>query len=270
MNEPEQKNSVLKIVIFSFLVNAVAWIGPLLGGDPNSPGLGFLIWGTAPIVVSLLMRIVTKDWTDLGIKPRIKKNIVWYIVSLLAYPFAIAITLQVGSKISSTSCTGLELEPFIQAVLPAMVIYLLFALFEEVGWRGYLAPKMYSLGINIYLAHALVGLVWASWHLPYIHEFSFYTSEDLTTFIPRFYLGAFAFSIFYGEIRILTSSFWPAVLMHWVGNFVANPLVVGFVTFSVGKEYLGSIGVDGLFMIVFIGLLGVVINCWRSRVTDLQ
>jgi membrane protease YdiL (CAAX protease family) len=156
---------------------------------------------------------------------------------------------------------------FIQATLPAMVIYFLFALFEEVGWRGYLAPKMYSLGINAYIAHALVAVVWASWHLPYIRELSFYTTEGLATYIPRLYLGAFAFSIVYGEIRILTATFWPAVLMHWVGNSIANPLVAGFVTFSMGKEYLGSICVDGLIMIALFGILGVVLNRWRSSVT---
>ena len=87
----------------------------------------------------------------------------------------------------------------------SIVIFFLFALFEEVGWRGYLAPKMYSLGINVYLAHALVALVWASWHLPFIHELSTYTSEGLVSYIPRFYLGAFAFSIVAGSEIILTS-----------------------------------------------------------------
>jgi membrane protease YdiL (CAAX protease family) len=154
---------------------------------------------------------------------------------------------------------------FIQAALPAMVIFFFFALFEEVGWRGYLAPKMYSLGINVYVAHALVAVVWASWHLPYIRELSPYTTEGLATYIPRLYLGAFAFSIVYGEIRILTATFWPAVLMHWVGNSIANPLVAGFVSFSEGREFLGSVGVDGLLMIAFFGLLGVAINRWRSR-----
>jgi membrane protease YdiL (CAAX protease family) len=159
------------------------------------------------------------------------------------------------------------MESYIQAALPVILIFFFFALFEEVGWRGYLAPKMYSLGINVFVAHALVAVVWASWHLPYIREFSFYTTEGLATFIPRFYLDAFAFSIVYGEIRILTATFWPAVLMHWVGNSIANPLVAGFVLFSPGKEYLSSIGVDGLFMIAFFGLLGVAINWWRSRQT---
>jgi hypothetical protein len=35
--------------------------------------------------------------------------------------------------------------------------------------------------------------------------------------------------------------------------------------FSAGKEYLGSIGVDGLLMITTFGLLGIAINRWRSR-----
>ena len=270
MNDSDRKKTIWYIAIFSVLVNVVAWIGPLLGGDPTSPGLGFLIWGIAPLLVSLLMRAVTKDWSDLGARPGIRKNVRWYLVSLLAYPVTIALALFIGSLISASSVSQFSMGSFIQAALPAMVIFFVFALFEEVGWRGYLAPKMYSLGINVYVAHALVAVVWASWHLPYIRELSSYTTEGLATYIPRFYLGAFAFSIVYGEIRMITATFWPAVLMHWVGNTIANPLVAGFVLFSVGKEYLGSVGVDGLIMIAFFGLLGVAINRWRSRETTAQ
>jgi membrane protease YdiL (CAAX protease family) len=267
MTNPERSQTIRYIVIFSVLVNLVAWLGPLLGGDPSSPGLGFLVWGTAPILVSLLMRAITRDWSDLGIKPEIKKNIRWYLISLLAYPVAIALALLIGYLISVTSFSEFSIGSYVQATLPAMVIFFFFALFEEVGWRGYLAPKMYSLNINVYLAHALIAVVWASWHLPYIREFSIYTTEGLETFIPRFYLGAFAFSIVYGEIRLLTATFWPAVLMHWVGNSIANPLVAGFILLSPGQEFLGSVGVDGLFMIAFFGLLGAAINRWRLRET---
>jgi membrane protease YdiL (CAAX protease family) len=246
MNGSHRRKTILYVVIFSVLVNVVAWIGPMLGGDPTSPGLGFLIWGIAP---------------------GIRENTRWYLISLLAYPIAIALTLLIGALISASSVSEFSIGPFIQATLPAMVIFLFFALFEEVGWRGYLAPKMYSLGMNVYIAHALVAIVWASWHLPYIRELSTYATEDLATYVPRLFLGAFAFSIVYGEIRMITATFWPAVLMHWVGNSIANPLVAGFVSFSVGKEYLGSVGVDGLFMIAFFGLLGVAINRGRLRGT---
>jgi hypothetical protein len=40
------------------------------------------------------------------------------------------------------------------------------------------------------IAHALVALVWASWHLPYLLELTWmYTREDPATFLPRLYLG---------------------------------------------------------------------------------
>jgi membrane protease YdiL (CAAX protease family) len=259
VNSPDRKKTILCLVIFAVLVNAVAWIGRMMGGDPTTPGIGFLIWGTAPILVSVLMRAATRDWSDFGGKPGVKKSARWYLLSLLAYPVAIVLVLMIGSLLSATSITGFSAEPFLKAVLPALVIFFFFAIFEEVGWRGYLAPKMYSLGINIYLANVLVAVVWASWHLPYIVELSSYTSEGLGTFLPRFYLGAFAFSLVYGEIRIRTGSFWPAVLMHWMGNAIANPLIAGFVTLAAGEEYLGSIGVDGVFMIALFGLLGVML-----------
>ncbi len=271
MNATDHKRTIRNILIFSVLVNVVAWLGPLLGGDPTSPGLGFLVWGTAPMVICLLMRIVTKDWSDLGIKPEFRKNIIWYLVSLLVYPLAIGLTLFIGNLISATSISNFSFGSFVQLLLPALVIYFFFALFEEVGWRGYLAPKMYSLGLNAIIAHALVAVVWAAWHLPYISQLSAYTAEGVATYVPRLYLGAFAFSIVYGEIRMITNTFWPAVLMHWVGNAIANPLVTGFVVLAAGQEYLGSIGVDGLVMIGFFGLLGLGINRWRvSMISGLR
>jgi len=265
MGSPDRKKTIRYLAIFAVLVNAVAWIGRMLGGDPTTPGIGFLIWGATPILVSLLIRAVTRDWSDFGARPEVKFNIRWYFVSLLAYPLVIAIVLAIGSSLSASSITTFTITSFVKAALPALVIYFFFAIFEEAGWRGYLAPKMYSLGINIYLANALVAVVWASWHLPYIVELSSYTKEGLGTFLPRFLLGTFAFSLIYGEIRIRTGSFWPAVLMHWMGNSIANPLVAGFVTLSVGKEYLGSLGVDGIFMIAIFGFWGVILIRQRLR-----
>lgn len=45
-----------RIILFAILVNAIAWLGPLLGGDPTEPGLGFLLWGITPLGAALIMR----------------------------------------------------------------------------------------------------------------------------------------------------------------------------------------------------------------------
>ncbi len=265
MNPSERKKTIWYIVIFSLLVMVIAWIGPLLGGTPGSPGLGFIIWGIAPLLVSVLMRLVTRDWSDLGIKPAIRKNAPWYIISLLALPVFNVMALLAGMLVSVSSISGFSMGHFLQTTLIATPIFFIFAIFEEVGWRGYLAPKLDSLGINRFAGYAIVAVVWASWHLPYIRELTWvYAPEAMITFIPRFYLVMFAFSILYGEIRTITGSFWPAVLMHCIGNSFGHPLVAEYVTVAVGKQYLGSVS-NGLILIALVGLLGIAINRWRQN-----
>jgi hypothetical protein len=51
-----KKKPIRNIIIFAILVNGLAWLGPVLGGDPTTPGLGFLVWATAPIVSVLVMK----------------------------------------------------------------------------------------------------------------------------------------------------------------------------------------------------------------------
>jgi len=264
-NDFERKKTTWLIVTFIFLVTAVAWIGPLLGGSPESPGLGFILWGTAPLLVSVMMRFVTRDWSDLGIKPAFGKNVLWYVISFVALPALMVLTLLIGALFSVSSISEFSMGQFLQTALTALPIFFIFAIFEEVGWRGYLAPKLDSLGINRFTASAIVAIVWATWHIPYIRELTWvYSSEDLITFIPRFYLVCFALSLVYGEIRGITGTFWPAVLMHAVSNSFGHPLAAEYVTFAADKEYLGSIS-NGLFIIVFVVILGVAINRWRLR-----
>jgi len=261
----DNRRTIRNIVFFTLLVNVLAWLGPVLGGDPVEPGPGFLLWGIAPLASCLIVRAVTRDWGDLGIRPRFRTHWPWYGVSLLSYPAAIALALGLGAAQNVVRFQGFTWPAFTQAFLPALVLYFVFAAFEEFGWRGYLAPKMYSLGLNVFLAHALVAVLWASWHLPYIRFLSAYSSEGLGAYLPRFYLGCYAFTLVYGEIRLRTRSVWPAVAMHWFGNSIANPLVAQFVLLEPGREALGSPGVDGLWPIVFFVCLGVGLYLARVR-----
>jgi membrane protease YdiL (CAAX protease family) len=211
------------------------------------------------------MRTATRDWNDLGMRPTVGKNLRWYLISLLALPALMIVTLLIDVLFSLSSITEFSLAKFLPTLLTALPIFFIFAFFEEVGWRGYLSPKLDSLGMNRLVASAIVAVVWATWHLPYIRELTWvYTSENLFIFIPRFYLLCFAFSILYGEIRSLTVTLWPAVLMHAIANAFGHPLAAEYVKNMVGMEYLGSVS-NGLILIALVALLGVLINRWRLR-----
>lgn len=255
-----QNQAIRNIIIFTILVNGLAWLGPVLGGDPTSPGPGFLVWGAAPVVSALAMKFLLRDKVSFGFRPAFKGNSRWYALSVLVYPVTITVVLAVGMLLGASTISSFTVPEFVTAMIPLAVTFFIFAFFEEVGWRGYLSPKVYGMNDSL-LGHVLVGVVWASWHFPYMRELWLHTSESLVTLLPRFILGTIVFAVVYGEIRIRTGSFWPAVLMHWVGNTIANTLLSGFagegfVSLVPGMEWIGSFGVEGVLMIAIFGLLG--------------
>ncbi len=265
MQDSERKKTIWYIVIFAVLVTAVAFIAPLLGGSLSKPGPGVILWGMAPMLVALLMRTVTHDWSDAGFNPAIRKNARWYIFIILASIVMMLLLLLAGTMTSLSSISGFSMVPYLKMVLPGMAVFFITATFEEVGWRGYMVPKLAFIGINTYLAYAIGAVVWATWHMPYISELTWVSSvqEDVLSSIPRLYLMFFAYSILYNEIRLITGSVWAAVLFHSFVNAIQHPLAAEYLKIVPGQEYLVSF--SGLFMIAFVGLLGITLNRWRVR-----
>jgi membrane protease YdiL (CAAX protease family) len=268
------RHVVRNLVIFVFLVIALGWIGKgldtLMGATAESPGIGFFLWLIAPLTASFLLRAFAGDgWKDLGIRPAFKGNGLWYAASILAYPVSTAFILLIGSALGAVSfpqSTSASLMVLVQGIAISFVPWFVKNIFEEFGWRGYLAPKMYGLPIQIFVGHALVGIIWASWHLPYLSAIQGPSAQNMLTLIPFFYLGCMAHSIVYGEIRLATSSVWPAVLMHTVGSALLNTLVLqGVMVQATGMEFLVSPGVEGLLGSVFFVLAGIGLHLWRKK-----
>jgi len=268
MKAESRQRTIRNLVLFAVLANGLGWLGKLLGGSPAEPGVGFLLWGAAPLLACVLLRLFAGDgWSDLGIRPRFGVNVPWYVLSVLAYPVMMLSVVVVGVALGWATLSGFSVGAFVASIGMALVPYLLFAILEEFGWRGYLVPRLGTLGLNFMLAHVIVGVIWASWHLPFITEISHHTSESLAVFIPRFYLGCIAGAIMYGEVRAITGSVWPAVLMHWAGNAVANPLMSGFANLIPGREPLSSPGIDGLLILVASAAIGLALHRWRTSRT---
>jgi membrane protease YdiL (CAAX protease family) len=264
MKRPYQPHIVRNVAIFTLVVYICAWVGMYLDRG-HAPGVGSLLFLVSPLAVSLLLRAFAGDgWKDLGINPRLPKNLLWYLASLLMYPIVtlVVVMIDFGLGTITLPVSGFNTGMFLGALTIAVGPMLLKDVFEEVGWRGYLTPKLLKLRYPPLAMHIVTGLIWGGWHLPLI-VFTNYTTESLVTFLPRFFVGVVATSLVYGEIRRRTDSVWPAVIMHGIGNALVNTLLLQhFISLNSGPWT--SLGVDNLLYALIIAVIGMVLY-WHNQ-----
>ena len=254
------------LVIFTVLVLGLAVLAgviePLIvppGAEPGTPGLGQLLWIIAPLGVMLLLCIFGGDgWADFGLRPNFKGNGFWWLVSVLAFPVVITISVLLGALLGGLALNVNLFASVVGALLTGLISAMIKNIFEEFAWRGYLAPKVYSLSMNIWLSHAIVGMVWGAWHLPFVYVFWPYLIPNmLWTFVPLLLVGTFSQSVVYGEIRLATASVLPAWVMHTVGNAIGNALLLSnSIQFDPGWELLVSPGAESVVSIVLVFAIG--------------
>jgi len=274
--------TIRNLIIFVVGVVGLPWLGWALdmgrGADPHNQqnSLGWLLFILSPLLVSLLLRAVGGDgWKDLGIKPALKGNGKWYALSILFHPVITIAILVAGFTLGmvlipdlSSAKLTLVGQAIVLAILPALVKNI----FEEFGWRGYLAPKIQLVVRNPLVGHVLVGIVWFAWHLPYYvvlldpSTIRSVTSMGLAVFLPLTLAGLVAAAIVYGEIRLLTGSIWPAVLMHVVGNVLIGALIEQkFFSMLGGTDVFMSPGWSSAISIVLFATIGLWLYRRRTK-----
>jgi membrane protease YdiL (CAAX protease family) len=251
-----------KAAIFSVLVLCMAVGAALLIRFLNisSDPVLFSIWSCTPTVATLIMLlVVTRDgytmdgWKSLGLH-RLGLNVWW-----IAFGLTLLITVAASAVVwatplaSSTWPEGGIIDPIISFFLLFGMTVLWFGLAEEIGMRGYLQPRLMSLGRT--RALFLVGLVFATWHMPLIFiapaQVNFPTG-NLLVFFPLFYGTFVAASFFFGYMRIYTGSIWPASIAHAVHNAAWN--VLGAFTLITAAPVMVNVYLVGDFgLLIFIG-----------------
>ena len=276
MEGRNRTGTIRNLIIFVIAVIALAWLGWFVNAQTagtDAQGVGLLIFILSPVLASFPLRAFAGDgWLDLGIQPAIKGNGTWYLISILFYPAGITLALLLGLSSSSITAPDFSWSLFLTAFGLALLPNIFKNIFEEFGWRGYLAPRINSLGLHAWLGHLIVGVVWAAWHIPYYFGMldtdvvRSYTTQTLSSFVVFAMLGIISSSFVYGEIRLLTGSVWPAVLMHAVGNTLSDVLILrGFMSMVNGREFLFSPGPEGLIVIVFSLLTATGLYLLRKR-----
>jgi uncharacterized protein len=138
-------------------------------------------------------------------------------------------------------------------LLAGFIAGTLFALCEEIGWRGYMLPHM--RGFGPVTAMLIVGFLHGVWHLPLLLTTDLYhAGGDPRIIVPLFLVTLTLAGVFYGYLRVTTGSIWPVAGAHAAVNVAWGvSMEVSQTKSAPVLEYVG--GESGLLMIC--GLLAV-------------
>ncbi len=218
------------------------------GGKYEAPDMGFILMFSmlCPAIAAVAARklsgepfaMMGKGSMQLGIDLKNKKWI-WYIAELvlpLIY-FAVGgilyyIIFPASFAPKMLDSVGIPKEMLWLVPLNTMSNSLMIsfgALGEEIGWRGYLYPKLEER-FGVVWAVIAGGIIWGVWHYPGIcagHSFGHgYAGEPFTGFLVFTLYAAACGSVLY-YITKKTGSVWAAAFMHAMNNAASGSSVIG-------------------------------------------
>ena len=138
------------------------------------------------------------------------------------------------------------------ALMAWLTVNAIFAMTEEIMWRGYLAQAF--AGLSFCKKYATIGVLWGLWHIPLIALGYNYGAANALPGVVLFVGFCVVMSLVLGFVVERTRSVWLAAVLHGTFNGFSNVmslLVVG------GSSLLASsvVGVVSLvvWLVVFLG-----------------
>ena len=111
----------------------------------------------------------------------------------------------------------LVLKDILPVLVIGILISLMSALGEEIGWRGFMVPALHErLGLNKTLL--ISSLFWCCWHLPLLIGGGYMAGTLLWYQLPAFVLCIFPVGVMAGLLTLESGSVWPAAFLHAAHN----------------------------------------------------
>ena len=246
------KRTILLFVVLAYALAWIIWLALWLSGvGLNSPWsqLASIVAMWMPALAVFLLGKITNQSS--GIKSKLvvnlKRNWRFYLLAIwlpavisflgaglyfivfpsnfsLGFESIQAILQEKGVLQSPISLSYLVLIQILASLTYAPFLNSLFALGEEIGWRGYLYPALRGR-FSLVKTHVLVGLIWSLWHLPinlqgYNYGLTYFAYPVLG--IVAMFLFCFSIGILLSWLMEKTGSIWASALFHGAINATAG------------------------------------------------
>jgi membrane protease YdiL (CAAX protease family) len=150
----------------------------------------------------------------------------WYMLALLTAPIIASVILWILFRFSPEFNLGIfSSQEKASFILTGIFTGLMVGLFEEIGWSGFIIPKLRKR-YSILITGLLVGILWGAWHFILFWERdSFSGTLPLLIILGRLFAWLPPFRVFMVWILDRTESLLMVILTHASLVFTTTVLV---------------------------------------------
>jgi len=124
---------------------------------------------------------------------------------------------------------------------------------EEIGWRGYMLPRLVRLA-GIPVAVIASGVAWGLWHAPVILLGYNYARPGIDGLVLMV-IGCVCVGAWFAWLRIRGGSVWPAIFAHGALNAAAGLHLLVSATAAANGATAGPLGLAGWIVFGLVGAL---------------
>lgn len=245
----KDKKAIILFLFITFAFSGICYYIRIAGGDAAAGMTSILMW--CPAISAFIIK---------GIYYRKEKLLDWkrckftYILIGLFVPVIyLGLSYCLYWIINRDAMTGEIYTNSIGMLFVLLISSIITAAGEEIGWRGFLLPKMSEIW-DAKTAVVVSGLILAIWHFPLMIAGLYMPGTPLWYQLPIFTVEIIAITAIMAVIRLKSKSVWPAIILHASHNYfdqvIFSPLTKG----DKSAYFVGETGVITVVIIVLVAL----------------
>ena len=283
---PSKKKTLLRILIYLVLAFAPAFAIELIFSDKQG-SVKNVFWGATlmlyPAIASVITRLVTKEGFRDAMLGFGRRGSGKYYAAAVIYPvvlpFVSALILHLfivenGSISDSAFGSDIVMEAaYLLIGVISGIATAFHGLGEELGWRGYLTPKLEQL-MPTPAAIVVTGIIWALWHGPLL-AYGYDFGRDYNFFPYGGFIAMIVMCIFWSALLTWltkrTGSVYPAALCHMLIDTVLTSVFMPFAYNADGEKFAYRMNefwmlIISVFpMIIVCGTASMILLCKKNK-----
>ena len=247
-----KKKTLLRIVLYIVLAYLPVYVLGFAFSDKGG-GVTSALAGNSlmlfPAIAVIITRLITKEGFKDALLGTGRRKSAKYYAAAVIFPVLLPLVsglilhlfiVKSGSIGDSAFCDNGMLTAALLLTAPATGLAMAVHGFgEELGWRGYLTPKLEEL-MPTPLAIVVTGIIWALWHGPLL-AYGYNFGRDYDFFPYGGFIAMIVMCIFWSAVLTWltkrTNSVYPAAICHMLIDTVLTSVFLGFAAKADGTQF---------------------------------